>query len=159
MVLGGPAKVYYKSCQYDTVAGQMLKVEYFNSSLWQWQPLDSITSTGTYTTAFIQRELAVPLDAMGRYFAVRFSTYGNVNATASSFWYVDDVSITELLNLADINGDKKVNIEDWAVCAAAWLSNEGQPAWNPACNLKQPPDTIINLDDFKVWVENWLRIL
>jgi hypothetical protein len=72
---------------------------------------------------------------------------------------VDDVSIVELPNPADINGDKKVNLEDWAICAAAWLSNEGDPAWNPACNLKQPPDTAIDLNDLKVWVENWLRTL
>lgn len=162
MVLGGPAKVMYKVCQYDVEAGQMLKVEYFNSALWQWQPLDSITSTGgtNPNTTFVQREFTLPLDAMGRYFAVRFSGFGTTNATKStSWWYVDDVSITELQNLADINGDKKVDLQDWAVCAAAWLSNEGDPAWNPACNLKQPPDTTINLDDFKVWVENWLRTL
>jgi hypothetical protein len=162
MVLGGPAKVAYKVCQYDVEAGQMLKVEYFNSSLWLWQPLDSITSTGgtNPSTTFVQREFTLPLDAMGRYFAVRFSALGTTEATkTTSWWYVDDVSITELQNLADINGDKRVDLQDWAICAAAWLSNEGDPAWNPACNLKQPPDTIINLDDFKVWVENWLRTL
>jgi hypothetical protein len=162
MVLGGPAKVMYKVCQYDVEAGQMLKVEYLNSSLWLWQPLDSITSTGgtNPSTTFVQREFTLPLDAMGRYFAVRFSALGTTEATkTTSWWYVDDVSITELQNLADINGDKRVDLQDWAICAAAWLSNEGDPAWNPACNLKQPPDTIINLDDFKVWVENWLRTL
>lgn len=162
MVLGGPAKVAYKVCQYDVEAGQMLKVEYFNSTLWQWQPLDAITSTGgtNPSTTFIQREFTLPLDAMGRYFAVRFSAYGTTNAAkTSSWWYVDDVSIIELQNLADINGDKKVNLEDWAICAAAWLSNEGDPAWNPACNLKQPPDTTINLDDLLLWLENWLRTL
>ena len=159
MVLDGIAKVAYKVCQNDVQAGQMLKVEYFNSSLWQWQPLESISSNGVQTNNFVLHEASVPADGIGPYFAVRFSAYGDSVATRSCRWYVDDVSITELSNPADINGDKKVNLEDWAICAAAWLSQESDPSWNPACNLKQPPDTIINLDDFKVWVENWLRTL
>jgi len=40
--------------------------------------------------------------------------------------------------------------------AAAWLSSEGPPDWNPACNLDNT-DNAITLTDLFLFAESWLK--
>ncbi len=52
--------------------------------------------------------------------------------------------------------DCDVDLDDYAIFAAAWLTTEGQPGWNADCDISIPADNIINLRDLLVFVENWL---
>ncbi len=56
----------------------------------------------------------------------------------------------------DLNGNCRLDVEDLAILAAAWLSSSGDPAWNPACDLAAPPDETVNLLDFSVLAGHWL---
>jgi len=49
-----------------------------------------------------------------------------------------------------------VNFIDFAVLGSAWLSDPNDGNWNPACNISDPNDDIINVPDLAVFTENWL---
>lgn len=69
---------------------------------------------------------------------------------------LDQIECTESIT-GDLDGDCKVNLYDLAVfLALAWLSNPGDGNWNPDCNISQPPDNVIDFQDFAVFAENWL---
>lgn len=54
------------------------------------------------------------------------------------------------------DGDCDVDLDDFAIFAAAWLTKEGQSGWNGDCDISVPADNVINLRDLSVFVENWL---
>jgi Icc-related predicted phosphoesterase len=56
---------------------------------------------------------------------------------------------------ADFNGDKTVDFEDLAILADAWLSTPQDAAWNPACNLADRAQNIIDFKDFAVFAQYW----
>ena len=56
----------------------------------------------------------------------------------------------------DSNQDTKVNLADYAACALAWLTQPGQPKWNPNCDISIPADAFIDWRDLKVFADNWL---
>jgi hypothetical protein len=58
--------------------------------------------------------------------------------------------------VGDLSKDCRVNFLDFAVCAAAWLSSEGDGNWNPACNF-QPQDNVIDMLDLDIFVSHWLE--
>jgi len=58
--------------------------------------------------------------------------------------------------LGDFAGDCDVDLGDFGIFAAAWLSEEGEGQFNSACDIGVPGDDRINLADLKVFVENWL---
>jgi len=68
---------------------------------------------------------------------------------------LDQIECTESI-AGDLDGDCKVNLYDLAVLALAWLSKPVDGNWNPDCNISQPPDNVINFQDFAVFAENWL---
>ncbi len=49
-----------------------------------------------------------------------------------------------------------ITMTDFSVLAAAWLSEPNQPAWNPACDISEPNDGIIDEKDMSVFVQDWL---
>ena len=57
---------------------------------------------------------------------------------------------------ADLNCDGIVDFIDYAIFAAAWLSEPGQDNWNPACDISNPADNIINIFDLDVFCDYWL---
>jgi hypothetical protein len=48
-----------------------------------------------------------------------------------------------------------VDFADFAVFAAAWQNDAGEPNWNVSCNLAEPDD-VIDMADLAVFCENWL---
>jgi len=56
----------------------------------------------------------------------------------------------------DFNGDGSVDFADFTSLAAAWLTADGQPRWNVACDISNPPDGVVNLRDLDVFCDNWL---
>jgi len=52
---------------------------------------------------------------------------------------------------ADISGNCFVDLEDFATLSAAWLSDDsGSPNWNPACDISDPSDGVIDELDLAV---------
>lgn len=58
--------------------------------------------------------------------------------------------------LGDIDKDYDVDLDDFAVLASAWQSIPGDDNWNPACDISDPADEIIDMLDVEVFAANWL---
>ena len=60
-------------------------------------------------------------------------------------------------NAADINNDRRVNFTDFSLLAAAWQSDESPTAnWNPACDIPDANDGVIDELDLSILFTNWL---
>jgi hypothetical protein len=57
---------------------------------------------------------------------------------------------------ADLNRDGKVNSPDFSILASAWNSQQGQPRWNPICDIYLPEDNQINWYDLRQFCSAWL---
>jgi hypothetical protein len=67
----------------------------------------------------------------------------------------------ELVTEPGFNGDfdnsNDVDLKDFAIFAAAWLSQPGDADWNAACDISIPSDGVIDQIDLSVFCDNWLR--
>jgi len=61
------------------------------------------------------------------------------------------------LSDGNFDGDGDVDLTDFAIFAAAWLTEEGQGRWNPDCDISSPADGLIDIMDLAVFVEHWLE--
>jgi len=66
--------------------------------------------------------------------------------------------ITGPERIGDFDNNGRVDFKDFAVLAAAWLSQSGQPNWNADCDISEPSDGIIDERDLKVFCDNWLNV-
>ncbi len=57
----------------------------------------------------------------------------------------------------NFDGDCDVDLLDFAILSAAWLSQEGEGRWNPVCDINQPADQVIDMQDLEVFVSHWLE--
>jgi surface protein len=59
---------------------------------------------------------------------------------------------------ADLSGNCFVDLEDFATLSAAWLSDDsGSPNWNPACDISEPSDGVIDELDLAILAAEWLE--
>lgn len=65
-------------------------------------------------------------------------------------------SFTVVSQRRDFDCDADVDLCDFSVLALAWLSSQGDDNWNPACDLSEPSDNVIDLRDLAVFGERWL---
>ena len=61
------------------------------------------------------------------------------------------------LPIGDFEPDGDVDMDDFAVFARAWHTEEGDVFWNPACDLYA--DGFIDILDFVVFTDNWLATI
>lgn len=81
-------------------------------------------------------------------------------ASLTTDWGVTIPEPNAFVNVADINSDYVIGVQDVFIFSAAWLGNDGPTAnWNPACDIADPPDGIINAKDFAVLSSQWLAII
>lgn len=59
-------------------------------------------------------------------------------------------------NQADFDSNGKVDFVDFSVFAQAWRTQDGEVNWNPACDISDPNDDIIDGHDLLVLCNNWL---
>jgi hypothetical protein len=57
----------------------------------------------------------------------------------------------------DLNNDYRVNMLDFAALGDAWMSEAGDLNWDPACDISEPADNVIDGLDLAVFVESWLE--
>jgi hypothetical protein len=56
----------------------------------------------------------------------------------------------------DFDGQCDVDYDDFAILASAWLTADGWPYYNPACDISVPADNRIDKADLRVLTSNWL---
>lgn len=59
----------------------------------------------------------------------------------------------------DLDGDFDFDGKDFAILAAAWRAQPGHENWNPACDISEPSDNVIDELDLYVISKNWLAEL
>jgi len=97
------------------------------------------------------------------------NTYENGCGTNALVWFSNDnfatfgddgtarIFGTKQLIKGDFEPDGDVDLYDFAVLALAWLSSSGDGNWNPACDISDPNDSVIDELDLEVLSENWLE--
>lgn len=60
-------------------------------------------------------------------------------------------------NPADFEPDGDVDLSDFAILALAWRSSPGDYNWDPACDISEPNDSVINELDLAVFAKHWLE--
>ena len=65
--------------------------------------------------------------------------------------------VTEEGVVGDFYTDGVVDFKDFAIFAAAWGSQSGDANWNPACDISDDIDGVIDELDLAVFCENWLE--
>ncbi len=58
--------------------------------------------------------------------------------------------------IGDLDDDCDVDSVDFTVFALAWMAESNDGNWNPACDISDPYDNIINTKDLDVFTDNWL---
>ncbi|MBW8041581.1 MAG: DUF3466 family protein [Planctomycetes bacterium] len=56
----------------------------------------------------------------------------------------------------DSEPDRDVDLEDYAILAAAWRSTPADDNWNPFCDISELKDNLIDERDLAVFSSNWL---
>ena len=59
--------------------------------------------------------------------------------------------------MGDLDYDCDVDARDFSVLASAWLSEEGRPRWNLACDMNIPADGRIDYNDVWEFSTFWLE--
>jgi hypothetical protein len=72
-------------------------------------------------------------------------------STLSANWTVGTVPTIP----GDFDKDGDVDRADLATLTQAWLSEPGNPKWNPDCDIGIPVDNSINIQDLAVFSGNW----
>ena len=58
--------------------------------------------------------------------------------------------------IGDFDSQCDVDMADYAIFALAWLTEDGDLAWNPACDISVPADNSVNMLDLAVFIKYWL---
>lgn len=66
------------------------------------------------------------------------------------------ITVCAIAPPGDFEPDCDVDFDDFAVFALAWLTEPGEPEWNPACDISIPADNSIDWHDLDVLTDNWL---
>lgn len=114
----------------------------------------SLTDTSFATPAnnWIGEYLGLAVDGNDAYVAFTSSITDALNGDV----YFDKISNTDMTIRGDFEPDGDVDLRDFAVLAAAWLSDPGDSHWNSACDISNPKDSIVDYFDLKVFVNHWL---
>ncbi|MBN2064595.1 MAG: hypothetical protein JW745_07310, partial [Sedimentisphaerales bacterium] len=59
-------------------------------------------------------------------------------------------------NKADLDFSDSVTLNDFNLLGLAWGSIVGDANYNPACELQNPADGVIDILDLAIFAENWL---
>ena len=80
----------------------------------------------------------------------------NTSLGSSDFVFIPALSCLVGPQPGDFEPDGDIDLHDLAILAAAWSTIDGQPAYNPLCDMNTPPDGKINMLDLLLFAENWL---
>jgi hypothetical protein len=73
---------------------------------------------------------------------------------------VVDMGAYEVVCLCSLTGDFDcscgVDFADFAIFLMGWLTEPADGGWNPACDISEPIDDLVDTEDARVFGENWL---
>jgi hypothetical protein len=141
----------------------------FEWSEWNWDELCDVDVrvdggswqnvaryAGGHVSGLVELDLSPYADGQANV-QVRWHYY---NAEWEYYWGIDDVQVIGVLAAEPIRGDFEpdcdVDFYDFAVLALAWQTGEGDANWNPACDISDSKDGVINELDLDPLTENWL---
>jgi hypothetical protein len=58
--------------------------------------------------------------------------------------------------IGDFDYDCNVDFFDFSIFGRAWMTQEGDPDWDWACDMSDPPGDYIDWRDLRVLCDNWL---
>lgn len=74
-----------------------------------------------------------------------------------NYWGLPDPAAQSNINLIpDFALDRGVNLTDFAILASVWRSGPGDGNWNPACDISDPNDNVIDERDLGILTKYWL---
>ena len=80
----------------------------------------------------------------------------NKSRGSSDFIFIPQLTCQIAPTPGDFQPDGNVDLQDFATLTAAWQTQQGQPDYNPTCDISTPKDAIINLKDLNIFIKNWL---
>jgi len=101
---------------------------------------------------WIGEYLGLAVDANNAYVAFT-SSISDVN---KGDVYFDKISNAAITALGDFQQDSDVDFYDFAIIANAWKTTPPDPNWDPNCDISNPNDLSIDINDLDVFVGNWL---
>ena len=124
--------------------------DYVSNQIW------SFRFDGTNKTEFMNRttQLSPDVGSVGS-----ISSFGE---DAAGNLYIVDLSgevfkiVCEPTFTGDFDEDCDVDMADFAMLALAWLTQPGDAKWNPAYDISNPNDGIIDMLDLDAFIDNWL---
>lgn len=162
-VLSDPAAVFFSlyvcsGCDYATpnYLGGAIVFNPEANGLLAW---GSTKTGGMWLDVYLYGQLAAG-QPVGEAFKYWFNYVGN-RSYAPEWWYgmvlIGDASLASAsVTAGDFQPDGRVDLYDFATLGSAWLSSPGQINWNPACDISEPNDNIVNERDLCVLTNNWL---
>jgi len=63
-----------------------------------------------------------------------------------------------LPSVADFDEDFFVDVSDFVGLSSAWSTQPGDAGWDPAYDINDPPDGVIDVHDLRVLVEEWMTM-
>jgi endonuclease/exonuclease/phosphatase family metal-dependent hydrolase len=58
----------------------------------------------------------------------------------------------------DLNCDRLINFADLSILGSAWMSEPNDAAWDPACDISDPADDLIDTKDVDAFSQVWLTM-
>lgn len=124
--------------------------DYVSNQIW------SFRFDGTNKTEFMNRttQLSPDVSSIGS-----ISSFGE---DAAGNLYIVDLGgevfniVCEPTFIGDFDEDCDVDMADFAMLALAWLTKPGDAKWNPAYDISNPNDGIIDMLDLDAFIDNWL---
>jgi hypothetical protein len=76
---------------------------------------------------------------------------------ASDLYLLDKALTNSISLVGDFEPDGDVDMSDFAILAAVWRVDSANSKWNPACDISDPNDGIIDEYDLAVFMKHWLE--
>jgi len=144
----------YKSGFYDEIGDVDVSV---NGG--EWQNVARYDTYVPFDGGLVELDLSSIADGQADV-KIRWRYY---NTKYEYFWGIDDVEIIAVSLPQPIPGDFEpdcdVDFFDFSVFARAWETQEGDAGWNRACDISNPPDDYIDLNDLLILCNNWLAVI
>jgi hypothetical protein len=152
----------YSTCQADSASGPIGGLVGYTSggivinSFWDEQTSGLTWSWGG------TRKTTAEMQTKSTFTDAGWDFVGETANGTTDIWRmcVDDLDYPRLSrefgNYGDFVCPDGVNFLDYAVLGSAWMSDSNDANWNPACDIFDPNDNIIDELDLAAFTENWL---
>jgi hypothetical protein len=134
--------------------------EYYTACFWDSEVNPDVNDIGNGSDPNVMGRPTVEMQTGSSFTDIGWDFVGETaNGTDDTWDICEGTNYPKLvwqIPTADFTCPDGVNVFDFAVLASAWLSTPSDDNWNPACDISEQNDDIINVLDLAVFTENWL---